>query len=85
MITDRLHIGGRTIVITGAAGAIGSTVALAVAEAGATAVLIDVDLRRLDELAARLHDQGYPAIAIAGPIDLTPASKSSTPSPSRTK
>lgn len=66
MITDRLHIGGRTIVITGAAGAIGSTVALAVAEAGATVVLIDVDLRRLDELAARLHDRGYPAIAIAG-------------------
>ena len=66
VITDRLHMAGRTVVITGAAGAIGSTVALAVAEAGATLVLIDRDQERLTTAAASVAARGYPHVALAG-------------------
>ena len=65
VITDRLHLTGRTIVITGAAGAIGSTVALAIAEAGATTVLVDRDEGALRAVEARLSAADRPPLCLA--------------------
>jgi 3-oxoacyl-[acyl-carrier protein] reductase len=66
VITDRLFLTGRTVVITGAAGAIGATVSEAIAEAGATTLLIDQDQTRLDALSARFDELSYRHIARIG-------------------
>lgn len=51
MITDRLRLDGRTVIISGAGGGgIGTACARAVAEAGATVVAVDRDQDRLDAL-----------------------------------
>jgi NAD(P)-dependent dehydrogenase (short-subunit alcohol dehydrogenase family) len=63
MITDRLSIAGRTIVVTGAGGAIGAVVAHALAEAGALTVLVDQDPDRLDAVTAGLRAEGRPHVA----------------------
>ena len=66
MITERLHMTGRIVVITGAAGNIGATVALAIAEAGATVVLIDRDPDTLGAVTARLAAADRPHLALVG-------------------
>ena len=66
MITERLHMTGRIVVITGAAGNIGATVALAIAEAGATVVHIDRDPEALGEVTARLAAADRPHLALVG-------------------
>ncbi len=66
MITERLHMTGRIVVITGAAGNIGATVALAIAETGATVVLIDRDPETLGTVTARLVAADRPHLALVG-------------------
>ena len=60
MLNDRMSVAARTIIVTGAGGAIGRVVAHALAEAGATVVLVDRDVDRLDEAAAPLRAAGRP-------------------------
>jgi NAD(P)-dependent dehydrogenase (short-subunit alcohol dehydrogenase family) len=64
-ITDELRLDGRTIVVTGAGGKIGSTCALVLAEAGARVALVDVDPVRLDAVSERLRAGGSEHIALA--------------------
>lgn len=66
MLTDRLSIAGRTIVVTGAGGAIGTVVAHALAEAGATIILVDRDPARLEVVAAAVRASGRPCGVAAG-------------------
>jgi NAD(P)-dependent dehydrogenase (short-subunit alcohol dehydrogenase family) len=54
LITDLIALNGRTVIVTGAGGAIGSTVAASLAEAGAALVLVERDTERLAAVAARL-------------------------------
>ena len=65
MITDLIGLKGRTVIITGAGGAIGSTVASTLAEAGGAIVLVERDRARLDAVAARLSQMGNDHLAIA--------------------
>lgn len=57
---------GRTVVVTGAAGAIGATVTRAVAETGARVVAIDRDQGSLDRLSAGLTAAGHDHLALVG-------------------
>jgi 3-oxoacyl-[acyl-carrier protein] reductase len=54
MIVDRLRLTDRAVVVTGAGGAIGATVAARLSEAGANIVLVDNDADRLQSCAATL-------------------------------
>ena len=56
MITDRLRLDDRTVLVAGAGGAIGSIVAQRLAEAGATLVLVDNDADRLDACASAVSE-----------------------------
>jgi NAD(P)-dependent dehydrogenase (short-subunit alcohol dehydrogenase family) len=62
LITDLIRLDGQTLIVTGAGGAIGSTVALALAEAGAAIVLVDTDAGRLDAVAARFKGPDHLAV-----------------------
>jgi len=62
LITDLIRLDGRTLIVTGAGGAIGSTVAVALAEAGASIVLVDTDAERLEAVAARMPDRQHLAV-----------------------
>jgi NAD(P)-dependent dehydrogenase (short-subunit alcohol dehydrogenase family) len=64
VITDLIRLDGRTVVVTGAGGAIGSTVAAALAEAGAAIVAVERDAGRLDAVASRLTDAGRDHLAV---------------------
>jgi NAD(P)-dependent dehydrogenase (short-subunit alcohol dehydrogenase family) len=65
MITDLIRLSGRTVIVTGAGGAIGSTVASTLAEAGASIVLVERDAERLADVTARLRQSGADHLAIA--------------------
>jgi NAD(P)-dependent dehydrogenase (short-subunit alcohol dehydrogenase family) len=65
LITDLIALNGRTVIVTGAGGAIGSTVAASLAEAGAAIVLVERDAKRLAAVAARLNTGGGDHLAIA--------------------
>lgn len=60
---------GRRALITGGAGALGTVIAQALADAGATIVLVDIDAERADAAAAALRERG--ATASAAAVDLT--------------
>lgn len=59
---------GRIVIVTGAAGAIGSATAAALARAGAHVVVTDLDRARLDEVARCLENDGHPRLAVHGDI-----------------
>ena len=61
-----MQMAARTVIITGAAGAIGATVSRAVAETGANVVLIDRDEAGLARVAAALAADDRPHLALAG-------------------
>ena len=65
-----MELQGRTVVVTGASGAIGSVVARMAAERGARLLLIDLDEARLSALAAQLPGSGH--VVVASMLD-TPA------------
>ncbi len=55
-----MGLSGKTVLITGAAGGLGSAIALQCAELGAGLVLLDKNRRGLGELSDRITDQGLP-------------------------
>ncbi|MGD8710118.1 MAG: SDR family NAD(P)-dependent oxidoreductase, partial [Ectothiorhodospiraceae bacterium] len=65
--TDALA--GRTIVVTGAAAGIGRATARAAARAGASVVLLDKQVRKLESLYDEIEQDGSPEAAIY-PMDL---------------
>jgi NAD(P)-dependent dehydrogenase (short-subunit alcohol dehydrogenase family) len=83
---DYLGLAGKRCAVTGAGGGIGRAVALAMAEAGATPILLDRDMATCQTTAAELAQQGIEAPAIecdvadaasvtaaaakAGPVDM---------------
>jgi NAD(P)-dependent dehydrogenase (short-subunit alcohol dehydrogenase family) len=64
------EFGGRTAMVTGAGGGIGSATALEFARRGASLVLLDRKLELLDEIAAACADAGAPAVQRLG-VDQT--------------
>lgn len=60
---DRFDIKGRSAFVTGAASGIGLAYAEAMAEAGASVTLTDIDAEGAEREAARLRDEGYEARA----------------------
>jgi NAD(P)-dependent dehydrogenase (short-subunit alcohol dehydrogenase family) len=68
-LAERLAVGGRSVVVTGAAGGIGSALAHRFSTAGARVALLDRDVAGIDALAARLGTAGADVIAI--PCDVT--------------
>ena len=76
MITDRLRLDDRTVLVAGAGGAIGSIVAQRLAEAGATLVLVDNDADRLEAAsravseAATASHKGPHVVEIADIVDV---------------
>jgi NAD(P)-dependent dehydrogenase (short-subunit alcohol dehydrogenase family) len=57
-IEERLRLDGRTVLVAGAGGAIGSAAARTLADAGARLVLVDIDAGRLDAMAQLLAGDG---------------------------
>ncbi|NIM42904.1 MAG: SDR family NAD(P)-dependent oxidoreductase, partial [Hydrogenophaga sp.] len=62
-------LAGRTVLISGATGALGSALALACAQCGATVVLCARDVPALESLYDRIEQTGAPEPAIV-PVDL---------------
>lgn len=65
---DRFRLDGKVAIVTGAAAGIGRATALALARAGASVVLSDIDPDRLELAVQDLRDQGWAAAAVAGDI-----------------
>ncbi|HEY6532295.1 MAG TPA: SDR family oxidoreductase [Acidimicrobiales bacterium] len=60
---------GKTAIVTGGAGLIGTGVVHALAEAGASVSIVDYDAKAADALAARIRDLGASAIAVAADLN----------------
>lgn len=71
-----IDLTGRTALVTGAAGGLGSACAALLAEAGARLALNDVDGDRLDSRAGALRDGGADAIALPADLSSPEASRS---------
>lgn len=69
-----MSLTGQTILITGAAGGLGATAALALAGQGATIILLDRNVPRLEDVYDRIVDCGAPEPAIY-PFDLAGANE----------
>jgi NAD(P)-dependent dehydrogenase (short-subunit alcohol dehydrogenase family) len=63
---------GKTILITGAAGSLGSTLAMKCAEEGCNTVMLDCDRRGLESVYDRITEAGMPEPALY-PLDLSAA------------
>ena len=59
---------GRVVLVTGAAGGIGSAVARSAGEAGATVVLCDPPGERLERMRGELTGEGFSAIAVSADL-----------------
>jgi glucose 1-dehydrogenase len=81
---DWLGFAGRTCIVTGAGGGIGSTIARTFAEAGGRLVLLDRDRAACERTAAALKKAGAEAMAIecdvADPASVTAAAERATAS-----
>lgn len=66
-----LDLTGRSVLVTGAAGGLGSACAMLLAEAGARIAVSDIDAERVEALAAGLRGSGTEAVAV--PADLATA------------
>jgi len=64
-VREQFDLTGRTVVITGGAGFLGRQFATAVAEFGATPVLLDINEARLDEAVKSLRNEGHPGAGYA--------------------
>jgi NAD(P)-dependent dehydrogenase (short-subunit alcohol dehydrogenase family) len=62
-------LSGRVAVVTGAGQGFGRTFSLGLARHGATAVALDIDLKKAEETVAEIKDAGYPdAIAVEADV-----------------
>ena len=64
---------GRVVLVTGAAGGLGSAVARAAVDAGATVALCDLPGERLESLREQLAREGSSVIAVAADLSAKPA------------
>jgi NAD(P)-dependent dehydrogenase (short-subunit alcohol dehydrogenase family) len=69
MSTDRFKLAGKVAIVTGGAGGIGRVYGRALAEAGASVVLADLDGRAADHEAAKLAADGHAAAGVK--VDIT--------------
>lgn len=67
-LCELFSLENKVIVMTGAAGSIGSTLAKGMAQAGGTMVLCDLDVVKLEELEKEIREAGGEAVSI--PLDL---------------
>lgn len=67
-MTDRLRLDGQAAFVTGGGGGIGRAIAFRLAEAGADVAIFDIFPERAEEAAARVHERGGQALAIAGDV-----------------
>jgi len=65
-------LNGKTIIVTGAAGGLGSALSMVAAREGFNTVMVDCDQRRLEEAYDRITDAGLPDPALY-PLDLSAA------------
>lgn len=66
MSTDAFRLDGRTIIVTGAGGALGRALAIGLTAAGGRLGLDDLDERRLDATADAVRAAGGACVAVAG-------------------
>ena len=66
---DKFRIDGRVAVVTGGAGLLGAEFCRALADAGATVVVADLDTKKAEEVAAGLRARGAQAAGVA--LDVT--------------
>lgn len=66
MSVDLFRLDGRTIIVTGAGGALGRAMAVGLAGAGATLALDDLDASRLAGTVAAVRDAGGSCISLVG-------------------
>jgi NAD(P)-dependent dehydrogenase (short-subunit alcohol dehydrogenase family) len=66
MSADLFRLDGRTVIVTGAGGALGRAMAVGLSRAGATLALDDLDQGRLDATAAAVREVGGHCLAIVG-------------------
>ena len=69
MILDRFQLSGRTVIVTGGAGLLGSQFCQTLAEAGANLVVGDINFSAAQQVAEELLAQGFPARAVE--LDVT--------------
>ncbi len=65
---DRMRLDGKVAIVTGGGGGIGQVYGRALAEAGASVALADLDAARADEAAAALAKEGLPVIGVQADI-----------------
>ncbi len=63
-VMDSFLLDGRTGIVTGAAGLLGSQFSHVLAESGANVVLADLNVKETNRLAESLHEQGIGALSI---------------------
>src|SRR4030067_2197968 len=67
-VFDRFLLTGRTAIVTGGAGLLGSEFCRTLAKAGAAVAVLDLNLERAEAVAAEIRGQGRRADAVAGDV-----------------
>lgn len=67
MIFDKMSLASKTAVVTGAAHGIGKACALALAQAGADVMVVDIN-EKVDDTAEEIRQIGRKAISMTGDI-----------------
>ncbi|MDP6375146.1 MAG: SDR family oxidoreductase [Kiritimatiellia bacterium] len=67
-LDKRFGLNGKVALVTGGGQGIGRAAGLALAEAGASVAVVDLNLEQADQVAAAIREQGGQAIAIRGDV-----------------